>query len=958
MRNDRANTKVKLEHLDRLAYIYVRQSSLFQVRENTGSTLRQYDLTKLAEELGWPKERIMVIDEDQGHSGASSADRAGFQKLVSEVSLGRVGAVISIEVSRLARSSSDWHRLLELCALSNCLVIDQEGAYNLKDINDRMILGVKGNLFEYELHFLKERLHGAKMRKAEQGKVRVRLPVGYIYDDLGKAVFDPDEQVQESIALAFKLFKELGTTGEVVRYFKKNNLLFPRRKHHGSRNNGILIWESLDRNQILRMLDSPTYAGVYAYARSILQKKTSEEDSSHLITSRRSLPIEEWPIIKHDIYPAYISWEQYLNNRKSLDANQTKRERSRPGAVREGGSLLQGIVVCGKCGNQMSVCYQGRSRLVYTCQKHYARFGGKTCQHIKGAPVDKAVSEFFLQAITPAQLSISLQTLNQLEQQAKQVERQYAMKLERSQYEADRIRRQYDQCEPENRLVARTIERSLEEKLQEVERLKREYDNRPRPKILSLASEDREKILNLAKDLPQIWNASSTTNKERKQLVRLLIKNVTLKRKERTIQIDIFWQTGANTSHEIDRPIPGLEQKTPQYIVNKIRDLSSLNTDRKISELLKQEGIKTAQGKDFTPLRVTHLRRRYRICTLTSRPTKGMKEPRGDGRYCSEAAAEMLNASPTQIVRWCLDGKLDAIRDTAQGPWWIKITPEVVAQYAYPFKEKFGKNGKEARNDGRYCVAAVTEMLNVGSSTIIKWCNQGKLDAVQDFAYGPWWIKITSEIIEQLIHPQKQNLEENETGIRGDGRYNIAEAIDMLDMKRETIIQLCRQGQLNGIQDYPDGPWWIEITPEIVQRFANRTKTKNSIQDIREDVRYCSMAIADMLNVHHITVSKWCEIGKLDGIQDYPHGPWWIKITPEIAKKLAQPIRKESIRTDGRYSITTVAEMLNLHPETIARWCRQGKLDGIQEYSHGTWWIKITPEIIDNLSNKDKNREH
>lgn len=679
----RAHHKITSAHLERLAYVYIRQSTLLQVRENTTSTERQYQLRERAYDLGWPQERILIIDEDQGHSGASSADRTGFQRLVLEVSLGRVGAVIGLEVSRLARSNSDWYRLLELCASTNCLVIDDEGVYDPHDFNDRLILGMKGNLSEYELHFLKCRLHGGKMRKAEQARLRLRLPVGYVYDEAGRAVFDPDERVQEAIRLAFELFAQLGSGLAVVKFFREHQLLFPVQRE-GSLHDGKVIWQPLRHGRLIQLLHIPVYAGVYVFGRTSRQRKPGQASAALPLYGTRRVALEDWPIVVHDVYPAYLSWEQFLRNRQQLDDNRTYRDQARRGAVREGAALLQGIAICGRCGRRLSVGYSGHrgSYLQYLCARRHNYYAEGRCQTIPGRQVDQAISEAFLQAITPAQLAVSLSTLKRLQDQAAQVERQWQLRLERARYEAERAYRQYDKAEPENRLVTRTLEKVWEEKLGELERLQREYERRPRPQMLILTAEAYQKVLDLAQDLPALWHAETTTHQERKQLIRLLVKDVTLKKESATIKLALRWQTEAVTELEIERPCRASEtRRNDPQLVERVRQMANIYSDRQIVTILNAEGVKSATGHSLTRSMVKWMRWAHGIATAcAAKPTGRDGERRGDGRYSTRAAAKILNVTVSTINQWCQAKKLDAQQEVRHGPWWIKLSQRVIKE--------------------------------------------------------------------------------------------------------------------------------------------------------------------------------------------------------------------------------------------------------------------------------------
>jgi DNA invertase Pin-like site-specific DNA recombinase len=554
--------------------IYVRQSTLAQVRKRTTSTARQYDLVQRAVDLGWPRERVVVIDDDQGQSGASAADRDGFQRLVADVGLGRVGAVLSLEVSRLARSCSDWYRLIEICALAHTLVIDEEGVYDPNLYNDRLLLGFKGTMSEAELHWLKARLDGGKLERAQEGKLRFCLPTGLVHDARNKIVLDPDEQVQQALRLVFDLFDELGSAGAVARHFATHDLLFPTRKYGGERH-GELTWKPLSHDRVLGVLRSPLYAGAYVYGR--MQTRPVTLPGPTLRVERRPRPVkrDEWIVNIQDAHPGYITWEQFLHNQQRLDGNRTHDYDKHRGAAREGAALLQGAVLCGHCGRRMYVKYKESTVFDYYCPGHRARPPDTGCQSIRGNGIDAAVAQALLKAMQPAQLQVSLASLAQIEERARQIDRQWQLRIERAQYEADLVRRRFYAVDPENRLVARSLEREWNEKLGEVQRLEREYADRPRPTARLSSPEERQRILALAQDLPTIWHAPTTTNAERKQLLRFLIVDVTLTRQEETIHIAIRWQTEAITELDIPRPKNAWEsQITSPAVVKRVRELA------------------------------------------------------------------------------------------------------------------------------------------------------------------------------------------------------------------------------------------------------------------------------------------------------------------------------------------------------------------------------------------------
>jgi len=697
MLNPLNNPKIRPDHLDRQAFIYVRQSTLVQVRDNTASKARQYDLVQRAMHLGWPRERITVIDQDQGHSGASSVGRDGFQFLVSEVGLGRAGAVLSLEVSRLARSCSDWYRLIEICALSETLVVDEEGVYDPNQYNDRLLLGFKGTMSEAELHWLHSRLQGGKLEKAQKGQLRFRLPTGFSYDPLDQVILDPDEQVQQAVRLVFDLFDQLGAAMAVVQHFAAHGLLFPTR-FWGGRRNGELVWEPLQHGRMLMILRNPAYAGAYVYGKTKTRTKTLPGEAPRIKGRTRQVKPENWPIILKDVHPAYLSWEQFLRNCQRLEDNRTWHPAEHRGAVREGAALLQGIVLCGQCGRRMSVRYlQDGTVWAYVCAQVHSHLAGKTCQFVIGNEIDAAVTQIFLEAMQPAQLEISIAAFEQIERRAQQIDQQWQLRLERARYDANLARRQFCSVDPENRLVARTLERDWNEKLAEIEQLEREYAALPKLTAYLVSPEERQRILAVAQDLPAVWQAHTTSPAERKQLLRFLVKDVTLTRQKTTIQANIRWQTEAVTSREVPRRQKSCDaRRTHPAVVARIRILAANHTDEQSAPRLNQEGYTPGLGGSFTARKVYWIRYAYSIPSgCPQAPGACPEGQRGDGRYSARAAAEQLNVDVSTIADWCEAGVLDGVQETPHGPRWIELTPEIIAELRKPTRQRRKKCGSK-----------------------------------------------------------------------------------------------------------------------------------------------------------------------------------------------------------------------------------------------------------------------
>lgn len=695
------NLKIRPDHLDRQAIIYIRQSTLIQVRDHTGSTTRQYDLANRALALGWPQQRIRVIDQDQGHSGASAVGRDGFQLLVAEVGLKHAGAVLCLEASRLARSCRDWYHLLEICALTDTLVIDEEGIYDPGQYNDRLLLGFKGTMSEAELHWLRQRLLGGKLAKAEQGELRFRLPVGFSYDPLGKIVLDPDQEVRGAVQLLLDLFAQSHSALAVLTHFQTHQLRFPTRLAERGRA-GELAWSPLSHGRVLAVLHNPCYAGAYVYGRTRTRTQLLPGEAPRIKGRTRQIKSDQWPIVLLDAHHGYISWEQFRSNQQQLDDNRTWRPEDRRGAAREGSALLQGIVLCGRCGRRMSVRYLTDGQTpCYECNQLHSHFAGRSCQSLRGDAIDATVVENFLAAIEPAQLEISLAALDQLEARTRQNERQWQLRLERAQYEADLARRRFAAVEPENRLVARSLERDWNEKLAAIEGLQREYLIRPQNSLVSFGPEQRERLLQLAQDIPLVWQAGTTTNIERKQLLRYLIKDVTLTRREKTIHLTIRWQTEALTQLEIPRPVKSSEKcRTSAQALALISQLAPDHTDQQIAIVLNEAGIRAGKGGAFTASKVQWIRYAYQIATgCPESPAAFNDHPRGDGRYSAKAAAQILNVDVSTIADWCQSGRLDSRRAEPTAPRWIYLTPEIIAELRKPVRRRWSRPDRRSATE-------------------------------------------------------------------------------------------------------------------------------------------------------------------------------------------------------------------------------------------------------------------
>lgn len=593
MNSNERYEKVRADHRARNAYLYIRQSTLRQVFENTESTKRQYALQERAAEMGWDAQQIVVIDSDLGQSGASAADREGFQKLVSEVGLGRAGIVLGLEVSRLARNSTDWQRLLELCALTDTLILDEEGVYDPGQFNDRLLLGLKGTLSEAELHILRSRMRGGILNKVQRGEFAIPLPAGFLYDGHQHVILDPDQQVQQSIRHLFGAFQRTGSVLGVVREFRAKQWKFPVRTQKGPRP-GDLEWGELTRNRVQSLLHNPRYAGAYAYGQNRNRKKPDG-------TGRRiqRLPREEWYKLQCAAHPGYLSWEEYEANVKRLRENARAPKEQGPGAAREGPALLQGLAYCGLCGARIAVRYHSRgNRLVpdYLCDGNTSNRGAGPCQLVPGRNLDQAVGKVLVETITPVKLELALAVQQEIDEREAETGRLYQMQVERARYESTLAERRYKAVDPDNRLVAGTLEAEWNGKLRLVREAEQEYE-RLRLVRQAVTAQTREQILRLADDFPQMWQDPKTPDRERKRMARLLIEDITLVRSPEQVTAHIRFKGGAaQTIH-----VPVQRWKTDPRAIDITQRLLAEHQDHAaIAAVLNQMRLKTPRGKDFT----------------------------------------------------------------------------------------------------------------------------------------------------------------------------------------------------------------------------------------------------------------------------------------------------------------------------------------------------------------------
>jgi len=583
--------KVKDWHLQRKAIVYIRQSTPQQVLEHRESTDRQYSLVHRAALLGWPEDRVEVVDEDQGRSGQSAVGRLGFQYLLAEISLDHVGLILGLEMSRLARSNKDWHQLLELCAIFRTLLADQDGLYDPTDYNDRLLLGLKGTMSEAELHILRSRMYQGLLNKARRGEVYNHPPAGYVKLPTGVFALDADEQVQGVIRMIFDLFDRLGTIHGVLRYLVDHGIRMPIRPHAGP-NRGQLEWHRPNRVTLQNLLRRPIYAGYYRWGHRALDAR--RRVAGRPGTGRTVRPPKECLVLLEDRCPAYITAARFWSNQQRLDSNRARAESL--GAVREGPSLLGGLLVCGQCGRRLLVQYiNAGTGLRYSCLRGAIDYGETPCQSLSGQRLDAFVSQQVLTVLQPAALELHLAAATDVEQERQRLHRHWLQQLERARYQTDRAARHYHAVEPENRLVGRELERRWEEALQEQRRLEEEYDRFARDQPATLSAAEREQIRSLAQAIPDLWQAATTTPADRQRVVRFLIERIELIVCGETDQVEvtIHWTGGFVSQHSLVRAVQRYDQLANYaQLRTRIEELRSQGqTMAQVARSLNQEGF-------------------------------------------------------------------------------------------------------------------------------------------------------------------------------------------------------------------------------------------------------------------------------------------------------------------------------------------------------------------------------
>jgi excisionase family DNA binding protein len=637
--------KISSSHRERTALVYLRQSSMAQVREHTESTRSQYGLADKAAELGWARTSIEVIDTDLGISGKWGVAREGFTELVSRVCGGGVGAIFGIEITRLARSNADVARLAEFARITGTLLIDPDGVYDPADVNDRVLLGFKGTMGEMELHVMAQRLQANKRAAAGRGELRTPLPVGYIHDEAGDIVTDPDAEVQAAVRDVFAAFAACGSAYGVVAAFAGRR--FPLRAYGGAWA-GQLRWGRLTHARVLGVLKNPGYAGAYVFGRYASRRTVDPSGTVHTTITER--PRAEWPVLIKDHHEGYITWADYLANEAKLAANHTAAGARPP---REGIALCQGIIACGSCGKPMMTNYHTDQRPAYECSSRRDRLTTPSCRSVAAACVDGAVAAALLDALTPRQVALALSAADEVTGRHQRVSRAAELTVERARYDADRAERAFCAVEPENRLVARSLEARWEAKLTALTEAEQALEA-ARDTLPPLPG--RAELEKLAADLPALWNAPATSPKDRKRLLRTLIADITLLPEQRPdqVRIGIRWHTGATDELTAGRPIhPGTAKRSPDAAVELITRLGPSTSNDDLIRQLDAAGLTTGHGRPFDVAAVQWIRHAHKI---------PVPDPCRPGEISVAEAARRLGCSTAVLYHWIHTQQLTARR--------------------------------------------------------------------------------------------------------------------------------------------------------------------------------------------------------------------------------------------------------------------------------------------------------
>lgn len=713
--------KVGAQHLARTGFVYVRQSTNHQVRNHLESQRRQYDLVGQISDLGWPRERIVVVDEDQGKSGASAGTRAGFARLVAAVGRSEAGIVSCLEMSRLARNNVDWHQLVYLCRWTDTLIADETGIYNPSISTDRMVLGIRGQVSEIELDNSIHRMVEARWNKARRGELILTPPAGYEIDDHGLLVMTSDEAVSNAIRLVFSKFDELGAARQVLHWWAEQGLKFPVRRIVASKH--PVAWITPTARVVYATLHHPIYAGAYVHGRTKTVREVDAEGDMQVHKRMRKVARDDWAVLIKDHHPAYISYDKFLQNLQRLEANRVMRpneDQSETGPVREGGALLQGLARCGRCGRRMEVRYRGqraKRSMQYGCFGPRDLQMGKACQFLGAERIERAVVDAFLRACEYAGDEAALLVQEQSRQQGDDVDRSWRLEVEKADYEAQRAERQYNAVEPENRIVARELERRWNARMEELD-VARAKAREACARHPALTTEELLMARKLGGDLQAVWNAPTTETRDRKRLLRTLIEEVQLRTEEKRHLVRIVWKGGATTDREIVRLRGGQMKATSEDTIELVRKLAVDLDDAQIARTLNRQGRRSGIGRAFTGVGIHALRHKNQIPGHSHRGR--VAKDLAEGPFTAEEAAERLGVAHQTVLTWLRDGMLAGEQPTPGAPWRIVLSEDTRRRLA----------GGDAPA-GWVTLTAAAQRLGMSKSHVVYLVKTGKLPAVR-----------------------------------------------------------------------------------------------------------------------------------------------------------------------------------------------------------------------------------
>lgn len=730
-------SKIRTEHIERSAIVYVRQSSPEQVRNHLESQRRQYAFAEHATALGWSRERVVIIDEDQGKSGAVPHARVGFAKLVGAVARGEVGIVMSLELSRLARNDADWSHLIYLCRWTGALIADEQGVYDPCDGADRMVLGIRGHVSEMERDSSVHRMLEARWNKARRGEAFTIPPAGYDLDERGQWVLTSDEAVQVALRRVFDKFDDLGAARQVYLAWRDEGLPFPVRRNVPRVH--PIVWVPISYRLVYQTLRHPIYAGAFVFGRSLTTRALDPETQRVVVSRQARRPMKDWPVLIEDHHAGYISFEQYLRNQKRLSDNavmkRTSSDESHDGAAREGRALLQGLARCGQCGRRMYVNYGGARAartLQYRCSRHALSVGSAECQIVGGKRIEATVVEAFLAVTMEAGVEAAALAGEQLRADIDGTERSWELQIEKAEYEALRAERQYMAVEPENRTIARELERRWNARLEELDAL-RVKAAAARDEQRPLTSEELARAHALGADLEAVWHAPTTTIRDRKRLLRALIDEVQLRTDDDRHRVRIVWKGGAVTDRDVVRLKGGQHNATSEEIVELVRKLAREFDDAQIARILHRQGRRSGLGLAFTKSSVSSLRHKNQIPACTQKRAHDERE----GPFTADQVARELGVTTSTVHHWLREGLLTGEQVAPRAPWRIVLSEDVRRRLT----------GGDAP-PGWVGLSEAARRLGISKSLAAHWVNVGKLPAMRTTVgkRSCWRIDVSAQI--------------------------------------------------------------------------------------------------------------------------------------------------------------------------------------------------------------------